>query len=105
VAAVVCYNGAVELASKLLADTRSPVLSLLGAREPALRRPSEGAVRDIRTECRLAVVPEPSPVLTKTGVLDLVVWHARTWFAHHRRSVSGKGAPSVGAMRNNRRPI
>jgi len=105
VAAIVCYNGAVELASNLLADIRPPVLFLVGAREPVLRRTSEGVVRNIRTGCRLAVVPELSPVLTKAGVLDLVVWQARAWFAHHRRAVSGRGAPSVGATRNNRRPI
>lgn len=83
IAAVVCQNGEIDLASNLLGEVKPAVLLIVGVHHHTLRRTNERAARELHTEHRLVTVPEASALLPKDGALDIVIRHARTWFARH----------------------
>jgi pimeloyl-ACP methyl ester carboxylesterase len=84
VRAVVSRGGRPDLAgSDALARVRAPTLLLVGSRDLPVIELNREAMRHMRCEVSLVIVPGASHLFEEAGTLDQVIAHARAWFLDH----------------------
>jgi putative phosphoribosyl transferase len=83
VAALVSLGGRPELASADLQAVQAPTLLVVGSRDPQVLALNRSAMRLLRCEKRLEVVPGASPLFDEPGALDTLAYLAGAWFANH----------------------
>ena len=80
VAAVVSRGGRPDLAGDALPQVRVPTLLIVGGSDPQVLRLNEAALRRMRTEARLEVVPGATHLFEEPGTLETVARLASDWF-------------------------
>ena len=83
VMAVVSSGGRLDLASADLPTVQAPTLLVVGPHDPQLLVLNRRAMRLLRCEKRLEVVPGASQGLDEPGSLDSVAHLAGAWFSNH----------------------
>jgi putative phosphoribosyl transferase len=83
IAAVVSRGGRPDLASRALADVRSPTLLIVGGRDPQVLELNEQALAMLECEKQLVVVPGATHLFEEPGTLQQVAEHARRWLVEH----------------------
>ena len=83
VVAVVSRGGRPDLASSDLSAVQAPTLLIVGSRDPQVVALNRGAMRQLRCEKRLEVVPGATHLFEEPGALDTVAHLAGAWFANH----------------------
>jgi putative phosphoribosyl transferase len=83
VAAVVSRGGRPDLAGEALPEVRAPTLLIVGGRDHQVLRLNEAAMRRMRAEVRLEVVPGATHLFEETGALEAVARLARDWLRRH----------------------
>lgn len=83
VTAVVSRGGRPDLASADLQAVQAPTLLVVGARDPQVLDLNRRAMRLLRCEKRLEVVPGVSHRFDEPGALDSVAHLAGAWFVNH----------------------
>jgi putative phosphoribosyl transferase len=83
VAAVVSRGGRPDLAGDSLPLVRAPTLLIVGARDHQVLRLNEAAMRRMRSEVGLEVVPGATHLFEEAGALETVARLARDWFRLH----------------------
>src|SRR3954466_11738989 len=80
VQAVVSRGGRADLAGTHLREVRQPTLLIVGERDPVVIDLNRQAMRALRGETRLVVVPGASHLFEEPGTLQQVAHLARDWF-------------------------
>ncbi len=84
VAAVVSRGGRPDLASPVaLARVRAPTLLIVGSLDEPVIELNKEAMRHMRAETRLVIVPGASHLFEESGTLDQVIDYAERWFSLH----------------------
>ena len=83
VRAVVSRGGRPDLAGTVLSAVRAPTLLLVGALDTAVIELNASALRDMRCERELEVVPRATHLFEEPGALEQVALAARRWFEHY----------------------
>jgi putative phosphoribosyl transferase len=83
VGAVVSRGGRPDLAGHSLAAVRAPTLLIVGGRDLDVLSLNQAALRALRAEKELAVVPGATHLFEEPGALERVAELARGWFARH----------------------
>jgi putative phosphoribosyl transferase len=83
IAAVVSRGGRPDLAARVLADVRAPTLLIVGGDDVQVIAMNEDALRRLRCETRLAIVPGATHLFEEPGALEEVVRLAAAWFRDH----------------------
>ena len=89
VKAVVSRGGRPDLAGEALGLVSAPTLLIVGGNDPAVLELNEQALRELRCEAVLEVVPGAGHLFAEQGALERVELLARTWF---RRWLGGIGS-------------
>jgi predicted phosphoribosyltransferase/dienelactone hydrolase len=85
IGAVVSRGGRPDLAMSALPIVQSPTLLLVGSLDPQVLELNRSALRELRCEKKLVVIPGASHLFEEPGTLDLVVAEASRWFSEHLR--------------------
>lgn len=83
VAAVVSRGGRPDLAGAALAHVEAPTLLIVGGDDLAVIDLNRQAMRGLRCEKRLEIVPGASHLFEEPGTLEQVALLARAWFTRH----------------------
>jgi dienelactone hydrolase len=83
VGAVVSRGGRPDLAGEALAAVRAPTLLIVGGADLEVIRLNEIALRELRCEKRLEIIPGATHLFEEPGTLGEVARLARDWFARH----------------------
>lgn len=84
IGAVVSRGGRPDLAgADALARVTAPTLLLVGSRDLPVIDLNREAMRHMRCEVSLVIVPGATHLFEEPGALDEVVVHARDWFVDH----------------------
>ncbi len=83
VAAVVSRGGRPDLAGKRLAEVRAPTLLIVGGDDSQVLALNREALRQLRCEKRLDVVPGATHLFEEAGALEVVAQRAAGWFTTH----------------------
>lgn len=83
VAAVVSRGGRPDLAGKRLAEVRAPTLLIVGGDDSQVLALNREALRQLRCEKRLDVVPGATHLFEEAGALESVAQRAAGWFTTH----------------------
>lgn len=84
IAAVVSRGGRPDLAgAPALAHVRAPTLLIVGSRDVPVIDLNRAAMRHMRCETELTIVPGASHLFEEAGTLDAVIALAARWFARH----------------------
>jgi putative phosphoribosyl transferase len=83
VAAVVSRGGRPDLAGEQLASVRQPTLLIVGERDEVVVELNRKALRELRGEARLEIVPGATHLFEEPGALEQVAGLARDWFLAH----------------------
>lgn len=83
VGAVVSRGGRPDLAGDALSFVRSPTLLIVGGNDVPVIAMNESAMRQMRTEVRLEIVPGASHLFEEPGTLERVAELASDWFGRH----------------------
>ena len=83
VAAVVSRGGRPDLAAGSLSAVQAPTLLIVGGADRAVLALNRQALRELRCEKRLEVVPRATHLFDEPGALDSVAQLAAAWFATH----------------------
>lgn len=84
IAAVVSRGGRPDLAGpEVLARVRAPTLLIVGGEDVPVIDMNREALRLMRAECRLEVVPNASHLFEEPGALEQVARRAAAWFVTH----------------------
>lgn len=83
VAAVVSRGGRPDLAGDALARVRAPTLLIVGERDAPVLALNHQAMRELRAEARLEIVPNATHLFEEPGALDEVARLARDWFRQY----------------------
>jgi putative phosphoribosyl transferase len=83
VGAVVSRGGRPDLAGDALPFVRSPTLLIVGGNDVPVIPLNESAMRQMRTEVRLEIVPGASHLFEEPGTLERVAELASDWFGRH----------------------
>lgn len=86
VAAVVSRGGRPDLAGHDLLKVRAPTLLIVGERDRAVIHLNRRAMRLMRGEVRLEVVPSATHLFDEPGALDTVAELASQWFLTHLKA-------------------
>jgi pimeloyl-ACP methyl ester carboxylesterase len=70
---VVSRGGRPDLAERALRRVRAPVLLVVGADDPVVRRLNESACRELNASTELVVIPGATHLFDEEGALDAVV--------------------------------
>lgn len=81
--AVVSRGGRPDLAGDSLAQVESPTLLIVGQRDDLVLQLNEEAMRKLRCEKKLAVVPDATHLFEEPGALGEVARLASAWFQQH----------------------
>jgi putative phosphoribosyl transferase len=90
IGAVVSRGGRPDLAGDALPRVKAPTLLIVGGRDLEVIALNRGALRSLRCEKKIEIVPNATHLFEKPGTLEAVVDLARDWFvarlaAHMRR--------------------
>lgn len=85
VAAVVSRGGRPDLAGDALPNVRTPTLLLVGGHDEAVIALNETAMRRMRCEVTLVIVPGATHLFEEPGTLARVADEAAAWFTTHLR--------------------
>ena len=85
VTAVVSRGGRPDLAGPWLARRQAPTLLIVGGRDPEVLRVNRDAVRGLRCDWRLEVVPGAAHPFEESGAIETVAHLAGNWFADRLR--------------------
>jgi putative phosphoribosyl transferase len=88
VKAVVSRGGRPDLAAEALPQVRAPTLLIVGGLDYEVLELNREALRRLRCDARLDVVPGATHLFEEPGTLEQVVEHAANWFIAH---VPGEG--------------
>ena len=83
VRAVVSRGGRPDLAGAALARVQAPTLLIVGGRDLPVIDMNQDALRQLRSEARLEIVPGATHLFEEPGTLDQVADLARDWFLRH----------------------
>lgn len=83
--AVVSRGGRPDLARTALAQVRAPTLLIVGERDERVIDMNREAMRYLRAETRLEIVPGATHLFEEPGALDVVTRLAADWFLYHLR--------------------
>jgi putative phosphoribosyl transferase len=83
VAAVVSRGGRPDLAGPALERVTSPTLLIVGGEDPVVLELNRQAVRSLRGEKRLEVIPGAGHLFEESGALERVAELAADWFLRH----------------------
>ncbi len=83
VGAVVSRGGRPDLAGTVLPHVRAPTLLIVGGNDLQVIELNEEALRLLRCEKKLVIVPGASHLFEEPGALDEVAGLARWWFLRH----------------------
>jgi len=92
VSAVVCRGGRPDLALDSLEYVQAPTLLIVGGNDKMVLELNEQALRWLRCEKQLAVVPNATHLFVEPGALEDVACMAREWFLIHMAEESDKGS-------------
>ncbi|KQX20049.1 MULTISPECIES: dienelactone hydrolase family protein [unclassified Sphingomonas] len=88
IAAIVSRGGRPDLAgAKALARVRAATLLIVGSRDVPVIDLNRVAMRHLRVEKQLVIVPGATHLFEEPGTLDEVIRHATGWFARHFEEV------------------
>ena len=99
VAAIVSRGGRPDLAGPRLAEVRAPTLLVVGSLDHVVLDLNRQAQAQLRSECRLAVVPGATHLFEEPGTLQAAAGLARDWFTSHLPRPPDRGPDSPGASR------
>jgi dienelactone hydrolase len=83
IAAVVSRGGRPDLAARVLPRVEAPTLLIVGGEDVPVIAMNEDALRRLRCEKRLAIVPGATHLFEEPGTLEEVVRLATDWFRDH----------------------
>lgn len=83
IGAVVSRGGRPDLAAELLRDVSAPTLLIVGGVDEAVLELNREALRALRTEKALEIIPGASHLFEERGALAKVGMLATRWFTHH----------------------
>lgn len=83
VKAVVSRGGRPDLAGEHLEKVRAPTLLIVGGNDPEVLELNQDALKAIRTEKDLQIIPGASHLFEEPGTLREAAILAREWFAKH----------------------
>jgi putative phosphoribosyl transferase len=83
IAAVVSRGGRPDLAGHALTRVEAPTLLIVGGEDHAVIEMNTAAIRALRCEKRLVVVPGATHLFEEPGTLEQVSELAREWFQNH----------------------
>jgi len=83
VAVVVSRGGRPDLAATSLGDVQAPTLLIVGGADTEVLRLNRDALRLLRCNKRLEVVPGATHLFEEPGALDTVAHLAAVWFTNH----------------------
>ena len=83
VKAVVSRGGRPDLAANALPRVTAPTLLIVGGRDTTVLELNEWALRQMKTEARLEVVPGATHLFEEPGALEQVARLALQWFLDH----------------------
>ena len=99
VAAVISRGGRPDLAMPILPRVQAPTLLIVGDDDRPVIAMNENALRRLRCEKRLTIVPGASHLFEEPGTLDEVVHLATAWFREHLRAKPAASRPPAGRAR------
>ena len=79
----IVHDPAVPLADRALPRVQAPTLLIVGGDDVPVIAMNESALRRLRCEKRLAVVPGATHLFEEPGTLEQVVRLATDWFCDH----------------------
>jgi len=85
VTAVVSRGGRPDLAGSALSRVRAATLLIVGGNDPQVLALNRDALRELRCEKELAVVPGATHLFVEPGALEQVTTLATAWFIRHAR--------------------
>ena len=85
VTAVVSRGGRPDLAGPALSQVRAPTLLIVGGNDRQVLALNQDALRQLRCEKELAVVPGATHLFVEPGALEQVTTLATAWFTRHAR--------------------
>jgi putative phosphoribosyl transferase len=94
VGAVVSRGGRPDLAGPALPRVRAPTLLIVGGNDPQVIQLNRMALKQLRSEKQLVIVPGATHLFEERGALDEVARLAREWF--HRHLVAMRQHAGVG---------
>jgi dienelactone hydrolase len=97
VAAVVSRGGRPDLASRALAQVRSPTLLLVGGNDETVIGLNRQAAEQLTAAHALDVIPGAGHLFEEPGTLEAAARRARDWFLEHMRAPDNAGSESAGA--------
>jgi len=97
VAAVVSRGGRPDLAAEQLAQVKAPTLLLVGGFDHEVLELNRWALRQLRCEARLDVVPGATHLFEEPGALERVAQIAGDWFVEHVRPKAREAIHEPGA--------
>jgi dienelactone hydrolase len=83
VGAVVSRGGRPDLAGPALPKVKAPTLLIVGAEDYPVIEMNEEALRSLRCEKRMEIVPGATHLFEEPGTLERVAVLARDWFGQH----------------------
>ncbi|WP_371784309.1 dienelactone hydrolase family protein [Streptosporangium subroseum] len=88
--AVVSRGGRPDLAGAALQSVHQPTLLIVGERDPAVLNLNREAMKELRGETRLEIVPGASHLFEEPGALEQVAHLAGEWFLRHLPQPPGR---------------
>jgi putative phosphoribosyl transferase len=83
IGALVSRGGRPDLAGSSLSRVKAPTLLIVGGNDPLVLDLNRQALRDLRSEKRLEIVPGASHLFEEPGTLERVAELATEWFEYH----------------------
>jgi putative phosphoribosyl transferase len=90
VKAVVSRGGRPDLARASLPQVRAPTLLIVGGNDVPVIEMNESARRQMRSECKIVIVPGATHLFEERGALEQVAKLATDWFAKYLKAAKGK---------------
>jgi dienelactone hydrolase len=90
VGAVVSRGGRPDLAGPALARVRAPTLLIVGGDDAAVLGLNQQALRQLKVDKQLAIVPGATHLFEEPGALDKVAALARDWFLRYLPPMGGR---------------
>jgi putative phosphoribosyl transferase len=94
IAAIVSRGGRPDLAGEALAQVKAPTLLIVGGFDHDVLELNHHALRQLRCEARLDIVPGATHLFEEAGTLEKVVTHAVRWFLTHVPNSDEQGSSS-----------
>jgi putative phosphoribosyl transferase len=88
VGAVVSRGGRADLAASFLPRVQAPTLLIVGGADAQVLELNRAALRALRCEKRLEIVPGATHLFEEPGALDAAAHLAADWFVRHAEGVS-----------------